>query len=220
MKKILLIDDRARRQYNSTKDTGIDLTNYNDIIDNFTSDSYKQLLKRFRNDDFDMLNDYETIITHRSAYDEINSQVLDILKDICRKEKKKLVFFSGGISSTFYQQEPFEFLLLNSKVLYSKNLKLFLEADKPNILMLGYGKKWKLNILLNILEKINKYIESNNANEVLYNKFTNKINIVLLKNFIDIKDPTTKNNFITKENLNKFSDDIVNKIKLQVVLDV
>ena len=220
MKKILLIDDRTPRQNNFTKDTGIDLTKYNDIIDNFTADSYVQLLERFRKNDFDVLNDYETIITHRSAYSEINSQVLDKLKDICKKQNKNLVFFSGGISSVFYQKEPFEFLLVNSKVLYSENLKLFFEDNEPNILMIGYGKKWKLNILLNILEKINKFIELNDKKEIAYDKFITKTNVGLVKNLIDMKEPPTKNGFITNENLKKFSKDIVKKIKLQVVLDV
>ena len=220
MKKILLIDDRTRRQDSFTKDTGIDLALYGDIIDNFTAESYEELLERFRSGDFDMLNDYETIITHRSAYSEINSQVLDKLKDICKKPNKKLVFFSGGISSIFYQKEPFEFLLVNSKVLYSENLKLFLESSEPNVLMIGYGKKWKLNILLNILEKINKFMESNSEDEILYDEFTDEINVGLLKSFIDIKEPPMKNDFILKVDLNKFSNDIVKKIKLQVVLDV
>ena len=45
MKKILLIEDRAKRQQLFMDETGIDLSKYSDILDNKTDvDYYKQIL--------------------------------------------------------------------------------------------------------------------------------------------------------------------------------
>ncbi len=61
------------------------------------------------------LENYSTIITHRSAFGSMDENILDLLKEYCAKNNIKLVFFSGGITSTYYSKTSYEFLLLNSK---------------------------------------------------------------------------------------------------------
>ena len=57
---------------------------------------------------------------------------------------------------------------------YNKNL--------ANILILGYGKKWEANILLNILEKINIFIENNtNEKEFDFDEFEDEVDLLELK---------------------------------------
>lgn len=221
---IMLIDDRTIRQTKFTDKTGIYLDEYSDVLSNYTAESYDALLEKFRNNDFSELNDYDTIITHRSAYGEINSQVLDEIKNICEKENKKLVFFSGGISSVTYKKKPFEFLLLNSKIIYSENIKVFLENSKINdsiILQLAYGTKWHLSVLLNVLEKINLFIGSNLSKEMVsYKNFKKLTTLDTIANFLNFNEPELENGGVKMSDLIQLSNSISNQIKQQAVLDV
>ena len=195
MKKILLIEDRVERQNRFTLDTGITLDIYKDILDRKeTLDKYETFLDRRESLDKDSLGEYSTIITHRSAFGESDENILDYLKKYCEEHQTKLVFFSGGISSTFYSKSKYEFLLLNSKSFYSKNLELFLDDfqknQEPNILLLGYGKDWKTNILLNTLEKINLFISNNETKErVKFNKFKTETKIENIEDMIEFEYP-------------------------------
>ncbi len=219
MKKFLLIDDRKKRQTRFSIDTGINLEQYSDILDNITGDEYQKYVEKFSQSNFVL--EYNVIMVHRSAFGETEINILDRLKNYCREKKKKLVFFSGGISSTFYLKEPFEFLLVNSKTFYSNNLKLFLDDADNNILKIGYGNKWKLNLMLNTLEKINLFIGSNNNETMVrYSTFKDKVQIMLIDDYINYKEPELKNGGVKIIDLVKLSKDIANQIKQQVVLNV
>ena len=69
-----------------------------------------------------------------------------------------MIFFSGGITSSVLKDLDFPFLHINSKEFYSENLKLFIEAfeesNAVNLLVLQFGKKWKLSLLLNLRNNI------------------------------------------------------------------
>ena len=225
MRKIMLIDDRTIRQIKFMEETGIDINAFSDVMDNFTDDKYEVLLDEFRNDNFSILNNYDVIITHRSAYGEINSKVLDKFKEICKQEKKSLVFFSGGISSITYFKQPFEFLLVNSQMFYSKTLELFLEnykeTFKVNILQIPYGNRWNINILLNTLEKINRYIGENlEKQSVSYIKFKIHVELKNLNDILDYEEPKLENGMISMETLKHFSQNLSNQIKKKVVINV
>ena len=119
--------------------------------------------------------------------------------------------------------QPYEFLQLNSKELYTKNLKLFLETNENNLLQLAYGEEWEVNILLNKLEKINKFIEDNKIEgdgvNAYYSEFSEKININLLQILIEdlsIKEETT---VIKIEEIERISKKILNKIKMKAILN-
>ena len=162
MKQILLIEDRTRRQQLFSAQTGIKLENFNDILDNRIEDRYDEFLNEILQDNFD-LSPYDIIVSHKSAFGDNNGSVLKKLEDHCREYGKSLVLFSGGIVGNYYNNEEYEELGLNSKTFYSQNLTLFLEAVKKqngNLLMLCYGKEWKLNIMLNVLEHLNRYIDT------------------------------------------------------------
>ncbi len=162
MKKLLLIEDRHKRQQLFSVQTGITLADFKDILDNRIEDRYNELLNEILQDNFD-LSPYDIIISHKSAFGDQNTKVLKILEDHCRKHKKTLVLFSGGIIGNYYNREVYEVLELNSKLFYSSNLVLFLEAVKngnENLLMLSYGKQWTMNIIMNVVERVNLYLDT------------------------------------------------------------
>jgi hypothetical protein len=101
------------------------------------------------------LDQYECIASHRSA---LSNEVRDTLKEYCRIKKKPLIFFSGGITSSVLKDVDFPFLHINSKDFYSENLKMFIETceegNSINLLVLQFGKKWKLSLLLNLRNNI------------------------------------------------------------------
>jgi len=218
--KIMLIDDRTIRQTRFTEETGIDLNTPNSILDNYSAKKYDELLLEFRNNNYTRLNNYDVIITHRSAFDNINSTVLDELKKVCADEdkKKSLVFFSGGISSTTYLKMPFEFLLINSKTFYSENIEQYINEPK-NILQLAYGKKYNIAIMLNILEKINLFVGSNlNNEEISFRKFKRETGIESINHLIKYDPPNST--ILKTSDLQMLTKKLTTQIKRQVVLDV
>jgi len=187
MKKILLIEDRSIRQQFFTKDLDIDLNGYSDILDNCINELYLELELQLKNGTFNF-DEYDYIISHKSAFGQNNSKLLERLKGFCKLNKKTLILFSGGISSNYYDESEFKILELNSKTFYSKNLKMFLEAiknDEENILMLCYGRRWKQNIVSNIIETINIFIDRNDSEDIDYVEFTKYVDV---KTLVTIKD--------------------------------
>ncbi len=205
--KILLIEDRADRQRKFTK---IDFFQY-PMVDNKIGDAYKVIEKAFNEEQFE-LNDYDLIISHRSAFGENNSKVLSKIKEFCKKSKKQLILFSGGISVPFYATTPFESLSINSKELYGDNLELFLEdaqANKrSNLLLLAYGKNWELNILLNTLEKINMFLVKYEKS-ITYSRFKLDTKYKTIEKLIDFEE---YNSGFTKEDIEDIKVKIFQKV--------
>ena len=208
--KILLIEDRAERQRKFTK---IDFSKY-DMVDNKIGDEYKQIEEEFNKERFE-LNNYNVIISHRSAFGENNSKVLSKLKEFCKENKKQLILFSGGISVPFYTTTPFESLSINSKELYGSNLELFLEDAKENkrsnLLLLAYGKNWELNILLNTLEKINIFLVKNSENNFDYDDFQEDTKWEIIEKIINANGHKYNDAF-TKENIEDIKVKIFQKV--------
>ena len=198
MKKILLVEDRPQRQQNFLEKQSIDLTQMHDRLVNCAEEVHQYLIEDIKNEDIDW-NQYSTIIIHRSGFEQ---EILDKLKEFSQLNSLKLVFFSGAISSTFYMAQPYEFLQLNSKELYTKNLKLFLETNENNLLQLAYGEEWEVNILLNKLEKINKFIENDKLD-----KGIERINKFIKEQELNKDEDLEKiNKFMEVEKLNKYED--------------
>lgn len=151
MMKIAIIEDRIARleQY-----TDFDLKKSKSVII-ITGIEFDNLIDSLKSNDTRKLDQYECIASHRSA---LSNEVRDTLKEYCRKNKKPLIFFSGGITSSVLKDVEFPFLHINSKEFYSENLKLFIEAceehNTVNLLLLQFGKKWKLSLLLNLRNNI------------------------------------------------------------------
>ena len=126
MKKILLIEDRAKRQQLFMDETGINLSDYDDILDNqIDEDYYKQIL-----DDKAELTKYDIIISHKSVGD--NSKVIDKLREHCKNTAKPLVLFSGGISANYFNDEEF----IVTEIKYQKKKEHIKNYQKQIILLM------------------------------------------------------------------------------------
>jgi len=208
VKKILLIEDRIERLDKYIETTGFDIKTL-DVLE-----------QRESLDDVD-LGEYLMIITHRSAYGDNDQNILDFLKKHCEETNTKLVFFSGGISSTFYSKSKFEFLLLNSQAFYSDNLQLFLndavKNEEPNLLLLGYGENWKINIILNTLEKINLFISDNEGKEIIkFNNFKTVTKIENIERFIDFEYPVVIKGGVPLNEIRALSTTITNNLTQRI----
>lgn len=149
--KIAIIEDRIGRleQY-----TDFELKKCKSVTI-VTGLEFDNLISSLKSNDTGKLEQYDCIASHRSA---LSNEVRDTLKEYCRKNRKPLIFFSGGITSSVLKDIEFPFLHINSKEFYSENLKLFIEAcaenNTVNLLLLQFGKKWKLSLLLNLRNSI------------------------------------------------------------------
>ena len=188
MKKIVLIEDRHKRQELFTQELNFNFEQYVDVLDNVILDDFYTLADEIIHDSFN-LSEYDIIVCHKSVQLEenadSNSIITSKLREYCKTHHKIFVFFSGGISANFYDNSELELLEINSKTFYSKNLTLFLDAVKngnENILMLCYGERWKQNIVANILEKTNLFLF-----DVQYGKSPSEFQIVDDLSKIDFK---------------------------------
>ncbi|MDD4972279.1 MAG: hypothetical protein PHT07_22860 [Paludibacter sp.] len=148
----------------------------------------------------------------------------DILKKYCKINKKPLIFFSGGISSSVYKNEDFTFLHINSREFYSNNLKLFIEDNikkgSVNLLVLQFGNRWKLSLLLSLRNKIaiaqnkqNLKIQNPDIdiseNELIKRERDLQINTLVNTDLFDANKMTflTGNEYetVTTEQIDKFS---------------
>ena len=149
--KIAIIEDRAKRlqQFQS-----FDISNESSIVV-ITEQLFQELIDNLKANDLTLLHQYDVVAVHRSAMSET---IRDTIKKYCAKTRKPLVFFSGGITSSYYKETGFPFLLMNSKEFYSDHLKIFIDhinqSGKPNLLMLQFGAKWKLSMLLSLRNRI------------------------------------------------------------------
>lgn len=204
--KILLIEDRVeKRQQKLLKKYETNLDEYEDIL--------KQVEKEEELQE-ENLSNYNMIICHKTAFD---GNFTNVIKDNALKNKIPLVFFSGEIDNSSYQNIDYEFCQVNDELFY-KNIKLFLDDvknDNLNVLILSYGKLWKLNILCNVLEKLNILIEKNRDEKFIdYGDVTLKINFDSISKVYDhyyqvvIEDDET-----TIEELLKLKDDLSNTIR-------
>ena len=149
--KIAIIEDRIVRL---EKYVDFDLKKCK-AVTIITGLEFDNLIGALKSNDTKPLDEYECIASHRSA---LSNEVRDRLKEYCRIRRKPLIFFSGGITSSVLKDLDFPFLHINSKDFYSENLKMFIEAcdesNAINLLVLQFGKKWKLSLLLNLRNNI------------------------------------------------------------------
>jgi len=210
MKKVLLIEDRFKRQERFQEDLDIQLEIYDDILDNMIFDKYEELYQLLKNQEFDF-TPYSIVIVHKSAFSDDNSVITAYLERMCKELSIVIVYFSGGIDANYYQREnDFKLFEVNSKTLYSANLTLFLNTFRDGTLepgILVYGRQWDLNVLCNISQKLNIYIEKledNNRREKSFYKNNPDIKKILyeIKNATFYK-PQLMNEKISKEEMKK-----------------
>ena len=213
MKKILLIEDRLTRQNDLLRTSNISLKEYSDILDNATANKYEGLYEEFKNSKF-KLNNYLLVMVHKGAFNGENSEISHQLTEYCKENKISLVRFSGGASNYYHKEDNLELMELNSKDFYSQNIRLFLDNFRENkeieLLILSYGKKWKINVILNSLEKINRFIVENENNEdIVYESFINATNFNLVEK-IDFKyyQAEVEDGWVYLEELKKMAQSI------------
>ena len=218
MRKILLIEDVLIRQRDFMRERSFTLEEYSSILENAIGDKYKKIALELKNDTFNF-DEYSMIMVHQSAFEDDVAILIDRIKKYCEKHKKALVLFSGG-SSSYYNNTQYESLELNTKNFYSDNLKLFLDAYKnnnENILMLGYGNKWIISVLLNVLEKTNLFLEQNSGNDegyIVYGEFENFTEINKIENVkYDFYEVAIEDDWVHKEELVKLRDSILECIE-------
>ena len=220
MKKILLIEDREERQRLFSNETKIDLDIYSDILDNAIYERYNEVLAELKNNTFNF-DQYDVIITHKSAFGEDNQIILSRIQTYCKKNNKILILFSGGIVANYYDNSEYELMEINSKDFYSENLKMFLEGNNyENILILSYGKEWKLNILLNVFEKINYFLGEHSEEDILFDTFSNEVNLQLLHKLkVPYYQPNIENGWVYRVDLEKIYLSIDEEIKKKVLYE-
>jgi hypothetical protein len=158
MKRIIFIEDRIERM---KKFSSINLFHTKSII-LITSSAYDDFIIKLDNGNLESIfNEFDCIISHKSA---LNIAQRTKIINHCEKKKKPLIFFSGGISYSFYNDDSFPYLNINANDFYSDKLKLFIkhfeQTDEINLAILQFGEKWELNKLLNfrndLVKKINE----------------------------------------------------------------
>ena len=214
--KAILIDDRIERQNSFIKEFNFSLEDYKDVLDNFVDNKYKEIEKNFENNNYSILKDFDIIMCHENAFDNINkSEVIYKIREFAKDNNKKLVFFSGGINISFYKKEyEYEMLKLNDKTLYSNNLKIFLDElrnNKLNILILAYGKKWKLNFLIEYLDNMSKYIQEFEFDDIYFDEFEDDLELNKLKEFGFIVEFDKEE--ITKDEMLEIKNKLANYIE-------
>lgn len=150
--KIALVEDRIGRMQQFLDFDIIAIEILQVITEKDLSDLKLDLDKKTT----ERLDPFDCLICHRSA---LTNAQRETIKNYCKAKNKPLVFFSGGISSSFYNDTSFPYLNINSSDLYSNNLKMFsdnaTQSATINLLILQFGAKWKTNLLLLLKENLN-----------------------------------------------------------------
>lgn len=153
-KKILLIENRPGRQNQYLVDAEKQLSALSDFLE---CKSYKDQLISIDKGELNFLNEFDLVMAHRSALGELsNGNKTNAVVDHCKKNKKDLILFSGGIASSIYTEEGGKLLLIPSEKFYTEHLIPFLKdyhiGNADSLLELQYGKGWKLSYLLQLRE--------------------------------------------------------------------
>jgi hypothetical protein len=216
MKKVLLIEDRFKRQEKFKEKLGINLEDYSDVLDNAIYERYEEVYDLLKNNKLNF-SSYDIILVHKSAFGDKNSTITAYIEQKCKELSIVLIYFSGGIDANYYKKEDnFKLFEVNSTTLYSVNITLFLEACRKDTLkpaLILYGKHWKINVLCNSLQKLNKYIEKELQNESIKEKGFYKRNqyineILFAMEDIELYRPKSINEEISKEEMQKLLDSI------------
>lgn len=203
MKKILLLEDKIQRD--SLKQANIDFNKFTNIEVMLGENACNVLLNSFK-----YLDNFDVIIVHAGIQCDEKQNILIEIKKYCSKKNTTLVTFSGGADVSFFKDDTLE---VTAKSLYT-NLPVFLSSypDSSHILMLAYGEKWSINILLNIVEKLNIFIEENRDDLIEdYDEFEDDFDLIKLKNIISNERYTSQ---ISK---NKNSDQTIKMHQIKII---
>jgi len=168
MKNVVLIENRLNRMTLLCDKKSLNLKLF-EQLKIYSTEEIKALFKEIESKNFDRLDDYEIVMTHQSAWSQVQ---LSSLKGYCKKKNKPLVLFSGGVSNSHLDVEQPPILTLDVDKFYSERLVLFLdhffENGISNLMLLQYGDKWKLNLLMEARNNLSVYLSKNEGVEYLY----------------------------------------------------
>jgi hypothetical protein len=156
--KAILIEDRVNRQKNILGRKLNELTQFTFLKNISGGKDFEELNQKLNDKEFTLLDEFSIIMLHRSAF-ETNTRngIIEHLK----KSNKKVVFFSGGITSCQINKiNNLDFLLINVNLFYSENLFSFLNNNGDNLLELAFGREWQTSILIDTYEKLVIYFKS------------------------------------------------------------
>lgn len=205
MKKVLLLEDKIQRD--SLKQANINFSKFTNLEAKFGEDACSQFLN-----DLEYLNSFDVIIVHASIRCVENQNIIQEIKKHCSEKDKTLVIFSGGGDIGHFKNNTLE---VTAKSLYT-NLPAFLShyPDSSHALMLAYGEKWSINIMLNIIEKLNIFIEDNKDDLTEdYDDFEDDFDLIRLRSIIGIDEYTSK---ISK---NKNSNQTIGMSQIKLIKD-
>ena len=178
---ILLLENKTTR----VDESDINFSYYDDIDIMkalLTDEKCNNFLDDFL-DDHTVFDKYDTIIIHESIYrEEKRKEFFEELESYCKG--KNLVKFSGNNTQALLTSISLD---LSDKDLYT-NLVDFLEEyrnNNHNILMLAYGKHWDLNKLLNVLQKLNLFIENYEDEKLDFDEFEDDFDLLEFKNLLN-----------------------------------
>ena len=103
MKQIILIEDRVERMKRLAPIKFKSIP----FLKLITASEYDEFILRLKKGELEFLNDFDCIISHKSA---LSVAQRDIIKKYCKSFNTTLVFFSGGISYSFYNDDIFPYL--------------------------------------------------------------------------------------------------------------
>jgi hypothetical protein len=203
MIRTLLIEDRVNRQKKYLAERLSELNKLLNLKNISGGDEFEEIYFRFQKSDFSALDEFSSILIHRSAF-SVNTR--NELIDYLRQKEKKVVFFSGGISSCEVTKiGKTELLLINVDQFYSENLFYFLENGANNLLELAFGKNWQLSTLVDTYEKLSFYLKSYQDRPLIKIENDLKLNIWIKGEYFNNQ---LNNSIISKSVI----EDILNKI--------
>lgn len=169
---------------------------------------------------------YDCLAFHKSM---LKTEVRDVVYGFCNSSKKALVYFSGSISASIYKDNEFPFLQINSKDFYSRNLEIFIEnfeqSSEVNLLILQFGNRWKLALLLSLRNFIsvaqgNKNLESSDSSVKLLPSEKIKrirdlqINSLIRNDLLEVNE--TVSAILSSNDSSSISNEQLHEIKLAI----
>lgn len=147
--KILFLEDRPSRQLLFLPNKEDDVKTIKTFEDIFMPDSNlcMDIITQINDSKYEFDNNIKLIIVHKSA---LQTRGLEYINNFCKKNKVKLVCFSGGISQITFNNEEYELLNINSSDFYSNRLVPFLKnviSDNYETLLELANREWKLSYM-------------------------------------------------------------------------
>jgi hypothetical protein len=151
MINVLLIEDRPERKSQFLKNWNIDSLSPYSFLKEISNEELIMVKNDLADNNTSLISGYDLLMTHKSALTQVEQDIISTLNI-------SIVYFSGGISQSFYAEYPNPVLHINSNSFYSQNLITFLDNISKNnsieMLILQFGEKWKLNLLLRLRDEL------------------------------------------------------------------